>query len=510
MTLRTKQKNSQGTNLDTAPIGLRTVPDRSGLADVKTPEFSRPPRPRDMIRAGTARALGVASSCAQAQGSVLLLTLLTAWVIGIALVSYLTLVANQNRSTYRSLTWNACVPVMEAGVEEALTQLYYNDISQLGNNQWTYSDGLYHKTSYLGDDGSKYHVTIEPVDPPVIVSTGYCPAPANTGIPLGGQTAFGMILGTGTGLSTPALISRTLRVTTKRIRPGDGGIQSKGRINLSGPSWLDSFDSTNPQESTNGKYDPAKRTANGLALSNSTEADAVHVGSGHVFGRVTSGPGPLTGLDATVTYTSGAVGDTAWNAGNSGVKDGHASNDANVQFNDVTAPFTWGSGLNPISGDGPDGTNYNWVVGPGNNQLATVNISGGKKMIVTGDATLYVNGNFNTSGTGYVYVAPGASLKLYISGTGSFSGTGIINGSGFAKNFSVYGLPTCTSFSYSGSSAFIGTVYAPSADFSFSGNAGAFGSFAANTVTVSGGAHVAYDKGLNALGRYVANSWNEI
>jgi len=439
-----------------------------------------------------------------------MLTLLTAWVIGIALVSYLTLVANQNRTTYRSLTWNSCVPVMEAGVEEALSQIYYNDIAELGNNQWTYSDGLYHKTSYLGDDGSKYHVTIQPVDPPVIVSTGYYPAPGNTGMPAGGQTAFGAILGTFTGQSAPALVSRTLRVTTRRLQAGDGGIQAKGRINLSGPCWLDSFDSTNPKESTNGRYDPAKRTANGLALSNSTEPDAVHIGTGHVYGRVTSGPGPLTGLEATVTCTSGAVGDTSWNNGNFGIQDGSASNDANVQFNDVAEPFSWGSGLNPVAGPGGDGTNYNWVVNPGNNQLSSVSVTSGKKMIVTGDATLYVNGNFNTSGTGYVYVAPGASLKLYITGTGSVSGTGIINGSGYAKNFSVFGLPTCTAFSYSGSSAFIGTVYAPSADFSFSGSAGAFGSFTANTLKISGGAHVAYDKSLNAKGRYVANSWNEI
>src|SRR5206468_6937329 len=314
------------------------------------------------------------------QGSVLLLTLLTAWVIAIALVSYLTLVANQNRSIYHSLSWNCCVPVMEAGVEEALTQIYYNDITQLGNNQWSYSDGLYHKTSYLGEDGSKYHVTIQPIDPPVIVSTGYHPAPGNTGTPAGGQTAFGMILGTLTGPSTPALVSRSLLVTTRRLRPGDGGIQAKGRINLSGPSWLDSFDSTNPRESTNGRYDPAKRSANGLALSNSTEPDSVHIGTGHVFGRVPSGPGSLTGPDATVTYTSGAVGDTAWNSGNYGIEDGYASNDANIQFNDVVAPFSWGSGLNPVAGPGGDGTNYDWVVGPGNNQLGSVNISVGKRI----------------------------------------------------------------------------------------------------------------------------------
>jgi hypothetical protein len=133
-----------------------------------------------------------------------------------------------------------------------------------------------------------------------------------------------------------------------------------------------------------------------------------------------------------------------------------------------------------------------------------------------GDAILYVDGNFITSGStasgnpGYVYLEPEASLKLYITGNGAISGTGVINGSGYAKNFSAYGLPTCTNFTYSGSSAFIGTVYAPSANLSFSGSAGAFGSFTANTVNISGGAHIAYDKGLNAQGRYVANSWNEI
>src|SRR5438552_10055044 len=114
------------------------------------------------------------------QGSVLLVTLLTAWIIGISLVSYLTLVANQNRKTFHSLTWNTCVPVMEAGLEEALTQLHFNRITNLLSNQWTLGiDGLYHKTRCIGAGGSYYEVTIQPVDPPVIVSTGYAAAPAN-------------------------------------------------------------------------------------------------------------------------------------------------------------------------------------------------------------------------------------------------------------------------------------------------------------------------------------------
>src|SRR2546427_5193346 len=95
------------------------------------------------------------------QGTVLLVTLMTAWVIGISLVSYLTLVANQNRSTFHSLTWNTCVPVMEAGIEEALTQLHYNSITNLLSNRWTFGiDGLYHKRRYIGANGSYYEATI--------------------------------------------------------------------------------------------------------------------------------------------------------------------------------------------------------------------------------------------------------------------------------------------------------------------------------------------------------------
>src|SRR5436190_10267242 len=41
---------------DTANAGPRTVPVRSGLSGVKTLEFSGPPRPSDVLRAGTARA----------------------------------------------------------------------------------------------------------------------------------------------------------------------------------------------------------------------------------------------------------------------------------------------------------------------------------------------------------------------------------------------------------------------------------------------------------------------
>ena len=55
---------------------------------------------------------------------------------GIALSSYLSLAANQHQSVFRSMTWNEGVAVSEAGIEEALTQIHYNGITNFSANHW--------------------------------------------------------------------------------------------------------------------------------------------------------------------------------------------------------------------------------------------------------------------------------------------------------------------------------------------------------------------------------------
>src|SRR5437773_4210193 len=421
------------------------------------------------------------------QGSVLLITLMTAWVIGISLVSYLTLVANQNRSTFHSLTWNTCVPVMEAGVEEALTQLHFNGITNFLSNDWALgADGLYHKRRDIGSDGSYYEVTIQPVHPPVIVSTGYSAAPQNTGQPMGGSSAFGMILGS-LSPSAPAMVSRKVRVTTKTQSAGAGGLAAKGGIQFEGNSYLDSFDSADSNYSTDGNYDPAKRKDKAMALTNSKAPGAVRLASAKIYGSATTGPG------GSVSIAGGTIGDAAWVAVQTGAQAGHVENDANVQFDDVSAPFIFASGLTPIAGI-VGGTNYGYIVDgtvQQNFNLPSANVDSTHPMIVIGNATLYIDGNLVVSGSGFIYLDLGASLKLYAGGSMDIGGTGIINGTSRAKDFSIYGLNTCTAVSYSGSSPFIGTVYAPYAAFTLSGTGGGFGSFSANTISIATGAHVA-------------------
>src|SRR5439155_2917363 len=118
----------------------------------------------------------------QPQGNALVLTLILASLIGVTLASYLIMVSNQNRSTMRSLAWNSAIPVVEAGIEEALTQIYFNGITNLSANGWTLgADNYYYKSRDLGE-GAGYSVLIKPiwvgtVEQPVIECLGYVPAP---------------------------------------------------------------------------------------------------------------------------------------------------------------------------------------------------------------------------------------------------------------------------------------------------------------------------------------------
>src|ERR1043165_8303035 len=57
------------------------------------------------------------------EGSVLMVTLFSALLIGTVLASYLTLIRHQSAAVARSQGWNAALAMAEAGVEEAMAQI---------------------------------------------------------------------------------------------------------------------------------------------------------------------------------------------------------------------------------------------------------------------------------------------------------------------------------------------------------------------------------------------------
>lgn len=161
---------------------------------------------------------------------------------------------------------------------------------------------------------------------------------------------------------------------------------------------------------------------------------------------------------------------------------------------------------------------YDYVLGDGNYQLTSLSLSGQGKMLVKGNATLYVTGDLSMTGQSTLTIAPNANFKLYVGGSSAhFAGNGILNQSGDTGKFSFYGLPNMTSMDLSGNAAFTGTIYAPSADFALNGSGTTdydlVGASVTKTVSMHGHFHFHYDEKLGRTAgpvRYRAASWNEL
>lgn len=418
----------------------------------------------------------------------MLITLVTVGVIGMYLTAHLNLVSNQNISTMRSLQWNSAIATAEAGIEEALTQLYYNPVVR-SLNGWALTDGAYTKERVIGEE--KYVTTISTNFSPVIISKAYVRKPFSSDF-----------------LNPP----RTIRVTVTNAALWGKGMVAKGKIDLNGNSIsTDSFDSSDPNYSTNGQYDPNKIKDNGDVATNSTLTDSLNTGSAQIYGRASTGP------NGTITIgSSGSIGSTTWHQGNNlGIESGWSSDDMNVNFPDVQVPFNGGA-LTPVGGL-VGLTNYTYVLTSGNWQMSSLSMSSSDRMIVMGDAVLYVTGNVSISGQAFIYVPTNGTLRMYVAGTdASISGKGVVNTPGNATNFYYFGLPSNKTISMSGNAAFTGSMYSPSAALTLGGGGNNsydfIGATVTDSVTMNGHFNFHYDEALGkAMSRGLTiTSWNEL
>jgi hypothetical protein len=425
-------------------------------------------------------------------GTIMVTALVVSAIMGAALASYMGIVRSQHRAVARSVAWNTALPVAEAGVEEALAHLNFESNRVISG--WVLVGTNYVKSRTNTAAGTRYEVSISTnALRPVIVAKAYVTAPMTTNV-----------------------IKRGVRVACTNRNTAIKGMLAKGAMKFGGDVITDSFDSTDAAASTGGRYDPAKKRANGYMGTNGKNAGIIGVnGSVQLYGSVATGP------NGTISASGGAkIGDTAWQAGgSSGVQPGHSADDMNVYFPDVQVPFVGGFSIPLPLGllaSLISGTNYTYALGNGTYQMSSLSMSSKEAMIITGDAILYVTGDVSLAGQSYIYIAPGASLNLYVAGNTSIAGQGVSNPSGQAKSFKYFGLPTNTSVKFSGNSTFAGVIYAPQADFTMSGGGSSVidfvGASTTSTVTMSGSYNFHYDESLanttDAL--YVASSWDEI
>jgi hypothetical protein len=427
-------------------------------------------------------------------GGVLVVTLIICGLVGMMLIAYLAMVGNQHRFSQRSQVWNNCIPMCEAGVEEALAHINHMSTSNtFAVNGWTLSGGYYRKQRVI--NGGTNRMVVDNNMPPMITVTSILSAPVQA-----------------------TSLKRVVQVKTRFNQKFAYGVLSRGIVDLGGGGRVDSFDSTQPgvESDASGYYNTAYADDEATVVTASQSTGNMTIGNGTVYGSVATGAGG----DVTVG-PNGNVGDATYNdvTGASGtVEPDHYTDDVNVYIPPGVLPVPYPdlSKWQGTPGPGLIGpTFYPYILGNGDyrfvGNLALANVS----MIVTGKARIHVTGTTSVSGgAGQIIIAPGASVEWYAQRDVSIAGAGVMNHPGYAKNFTLVGIsPTCTRIDYIGSTVFCGTIYAPSADIKMSGASAAIGAWVGKTFKIIGTMDLHYDESLKSRpneGRFIAASWKEL
>jgi hypothetical protein len=403
------------------------------------------------------------------RGSTLVVALGIALVTAGSLIVHLRLTMNQNQLITRSQVWNGCMPMLEAGIEDALNHCSRNNTNMVSNG-WTLSGGRYRATNSLGE--GYYEVSISTNTPYDVISTGFLPMP---------------------GSSTH--VSRSVRVTTS-ADPIISGLVARSDVGMNGNNVLiDSYDSRDPAKSTNGQYDPAKAGDKADVVCLKAGGNTFDIGNGNIWGHAIVPPGGVVS-----TGPNGAVGSVAWHrGGNKKIQPGWVRTDVNRTLAPVTLPFA--TGVAPHSGT-VEGKAYNHIFDGGNFQMADLD----KKVIVTASSSVYVTSDIQCS---HLVIKSNATFKIYCAASSAHF-TQVDNENGSGPTLMLYGLPTLTSIHLG--NKWGGGVYAPNANFSVAGNADLCGALVANSISLKGNSAFHYDEAFNQTNQvraWVISTWQE-
>jgi hypothetical protein len=271
------------------------------------------------------------------------------------------------------------------------------------------------------------------------------------------------------------------------------GLVARTKIDVNGNNlYVDSFDSTDPTKSTNGRYDVVKKqpygnVAVGVALTNSVTDS----GNANIYGFIFTGP------SGTVTIgANGSIGPTFVDASRAtdvatAIADGWIRSDCFLYLPDAAPPSGAGTWLSLGS------INNNTTLNSGDYVVSSISLAASKTLTINGNVRLYITGNTITIGNGMILISSNASLTVYSAGNIFFGGNGVLNHSGLAIKNRWFGLPSCTSAAIAGNGPWIGTVYAPEADMTVYGNGDLSGATVANSLTLGSNASLHYDESLN-------------
>lgn len=462
------------------------------------------------------------------RGSVLVVTLIITFIVGVTLASYLIMTSGQNLSVVRSQTWNSAFALTEAGVEDALAMMnkyngnfemlpYWTNYASLTADHWaTLNPGVYHARRFIGADFYDVYITNFNNRPTIrsIGTIAWAPSYASA------QQGFLAVAGV-SGQFGRTQLSRTVDVRTKVDPIFNFAMAAINLIDLNGKNVsTDSFDSSNTNYSTGGVYDKNKAKDEGDVVTNDIITGALNVGNAKIKGVVKTGP------EGTVDIgPNGSVGDNAWvTGGNHGVQDGHFADDMNVVWDPVILPSTsWlavAGNASVLANYATNGTTYSYAfMQSGDYFLSGSSITKGLYVGPNVNVRLHVyTGDVNlVGGNDEIRISSNSTLKIYMAGPSfSIGGKGVVNQSGNAANFEYYGLPGNTELNYNANASFTGAIYAPNAVFTLGGGGNDtydfVGASVSKSVKMSGHFRFHYDENLRNIGPgrgYILTDWKE-
>lgn len=300
-------------------------------------------------------------------------------------------------------------------------------------------------------------------------------------------------------------VVKQIRVSATKRHLWSNGMVAKNTLTFSGNAAIDSYDSSV------GVYNSATNRGDQATVATaSTALDPIVVGSNaSIYGYVATGANdPEVGSGGRIygaTTPSGTLVDS------SRIRRDFTANlpDASAPTGSATALAAISSSLTlPRTGDTP-GTNGRYLYTTTSVSLSgnnTLSVLGPVDLIVTGGVAVSGNGSLSVGGTG----STNPSMNLYSPGTISIAGNGMINLTNTPANSTIWGTATSgatQTVTITGNGSFTGTVYAPNANLTLSGNGGNSGAVIAKTVTVGGNGQFHYDIQLSTLHATVDTSF---
>lgn len=468
-------------------------------------------------------------------GSVLIWTVLIITILSLAAAELLQVVSSRYHNTLHAAIWQESLLGAESGVDLAIMELR-KSLYPAPNHAWEGWDvgtgegginyGL-HTIPGAGLAGTPMTIEVAVDGPPQLRDPGNSwqyyrirtigtmpitgPARANSNkqdtrlrkLSLRADRFTNGVL-TSHAIDSPR-VSRRLETIVRPVSAFDLAIMSVGALNLNDADIIiDSYDSRDPNKSTLGLYDVAKRQEHGNIA---TDGNLINAGNAHVYGDVATNAGSVSGV-ANVT--------------------GVERTDFYQEPIPIAAP-SWPS-INPspstISGsrslpasavEGSPASRY---------ILDSITLNGNQVLDLTGNAQgtppyieIYVTGNISATGNAQIVLQPGVKAKIYFAGNATISGNGLVNINNQPGDLLLYGITPLTDtprvLDLGGNGQLSAAVYAPDYNISIhnSGVRGTvFGSFVGKTVTMTGVTDLHYDEALGAGGvinNYKIVSWFE-